>query len=163
MFRNMSMALIRHERIITTEAKAKALRPFFEKLVTLARKGDLHSRRLVASKLGPSADAEVKPGDEADADHRTVLQKLFQDIGPRFKDRPGGYTRIVKRHQRRLGDAGVTAYIELLKEGEVRTKRERAAAPAPAPVPAPQTEEKSEEPQGGAEAQASGGEQTPAS
>jgi large subunit ribosomal protein L17 len=164
MFRNMSMALIRHERIITTEAKAKALRPFFEKLVTLARKGDLHSRRLVASKLGPSADAEVNPGSEADADHRTVLQKLFQDIGPRFKDRPGGYTRIVKRHQRRLGDAGVTAYIELLKEGEVRTKRERTAAPAPAPVPTPEApEEKSETSQGGGEAQASGGEQSPAS
>ncbi len=133
LFRNMSMSLIRHERIITTLPKAKALRPFFEKLVTLARKGDLHARRMAASKLGPSADAEVKPGDESDADHRTVLQKLFQDLGPRFKDRPGGYTRIIKRHERRLGDAGATAYIELLPAGEVRTKRRKEAAPAPAP------------------------------
>jgi large subunit ribosomal protein L17 len=59
------------------------------------------------------------------------LQKLFQDIGPRFKDRNGGYTRIIKRHQRRLGDAGVTAQIELLKVGEVKIKKEAAPAPAP--------------------------------
>jgi len=131
LFRNMSMALIRHEEIITTLPKAKALRPFFERLVTLARKGDLHSRRLAAAKLGPSADAEVVPGDSKEADHRSVLQKLFQDIGPRFKDRNGGYTRIIKRHQRRLGDAGVTAQIELLKEGEVKIKKEPAPAPAP--------------------------------
>ncbi|MEI7684393.1 MAG: 50S ribosomal protein L17 [Planctomycetota bacterium] len=131
MFRNMSMALIRHESIITTLPKAKALKPFFERLVTLARKGDLHSRRLAASKLGPSADAEVVPGDGSDADHRSVLQKLFQDIGPRFKTRDGGYTRIIKRHQRRLGDAGVTAHIELLKDGEIKIKKETAPAPAP--------------------------------
>lgn len=131
MFRNMSMALIRHESIITTLPKAKALKPFFERLVTLARKGDLHSRRLAAAKLGPSADAEVVPGDGTDADHRSVLQKLFSDLGPRFKERNGGYTRIIKRHQRRLGDAGVTAHIALLKEGEVKAKKKVAPAPAP--------------------------------
>jgi large subunit ribosomal protein L17 len=150
MFRNMTMALIRHERIITTVAKARALRPFVEKLITLARKGDLHSRRQVASKLGRSGEAEVTPIESttesekaADRDTRTVLQKLFTDVGPRFKDRPGGYTRIVKRHQRRLGDASETAYIELLKEGEVRAKKERAPAPTPAPetpTPAPAIE-----------------------
>jgi len=133
LLRNLATSLLEHGKIKTTLPKAKALRPFFEKLVTLARKGDLHARRMAASKLGPSADAEVKPGDESDADHRTVLQKLFQDLGPRFKDRPGGYTRIIKRHERRLGDAGATAYIELLPAGEVRTKRRKEAAPAPAP------------------------------
>ena len=137
MFRNMSMALIRHESIITTFAKAKALRPYFERLVTLARKGDLHSRRLAAARMGPSADAEVVPGDGADADHRSVLQKLFQDIGPRFKDRNGGYTRIIKRHQRRLGDASLTAFIELLKAGETKVKKESAPAPAPQVKPEP--------------------------
>jgi large subunit ribosomal protein L17 len=157
MFRNMTMALIRHERIITTVAKARALRPFVEKLITLARKGDLHSRRQVASKLGRSGEAEVVPpeanGDGTTADPQLVLQKLFAVIGPRFKDRPGGYTRIVKRHQRRLGDASETAYIELLKEGETRVKKERAPAPTPAPeIPAVPPEEpkaeapKSEEP-----------------
>ena len=62
----------------------------------------------------------------------TVLKKLFNDIGPRYKDRPGGYTRILKLHHRRLGDAGETAIIELLKEGETKPKKERpTAAPAP--------------------------------
>ena len=136
MFRNMSMALIRHERIITTVAKAKALRPFFEKLVTLARKGDLHARRMVASKLGRSAEAEVNPEGKEPADRRTILQKLFSELGPRFKDRPGGYTRVIKRHERRLGDAGETAFIELLKEGEVKPKKV-AHAPAPVHVDAP--------------------------
>jgi large subunit ribosomal protein L17 len=145
MFRNMTMALIRHERIITTVAKAKALRPFVEKLITLARKGDLHSRRQAASKLGRSGEAELVPpeanGSETTADPQLVLQKLFAVIGPRFKERPGGYTRIVKRHERRLGDASETAYIELLKEGEVRAKKERAPAPTPAPAPETPTPE----------------------
>ena len=147
MFRNMSMALIRHERIITTHAKARALRPFVEKLITLARKGDLHSRRQAAKKLGRSGEAQVDPGHQDGADKRTVLQKLFQDLGPRYKDRPGGYTRIVKRHERRLGDAGVTSYIELLKDGETRVRKERTAAPSPAPVPVPETHAVTHEPE----------------
>ena len=164
MFRNMTMALIRHERIITTVAKAKALRPFVEKLITLARKGDLHSRRQVESKLGRSGAAEVTPLEATteseaatDRDTRTVLQKLFSDVGPRFKTRPGGYTRIVKRHQRRLGDASETAYIELLKEGEVRAKKERAPAPTPVvetPTPAieaPKAESTETKPEASAE------------
>ena len=60
----------------------------------------------------------------------SVLKKLFKEIGPRFATRPGGYTRIIKRHERRLGDAGRTAFIELLKEGETKV---RTKAPAPAP------------------------------
>jgi large subunit ribosomal protein L17 len=141
LYRNLTMALIRHERIITTLEKAKAVRPFVEKLITMARKGTLHARRLVASRLGPMADAEVRPATrsaEEEADHRTVLQKLFTDIAPRYVDRPGGYTRILKRHERRVGDAGRTAYLELLKEGEVRS---RAKAPRTAPAPAPMLEE----------------------
>src|SRR5438128_925098 len=83
LFRNLTAALIRHERIITTLEKAKELRPFVEKLITLARKGTLHARRLALARLGPAADAEVKPGDGDDADHRTILAKLFADLGPR--------------------------------------------------------------------------------
>src|SRR5437660_12608786 len=82
LYRNLTMALIRHERIITTVEKAKAVRPFVEKLITLARKNTLHARRLVASRLGPMADAEVKPEGKDDADDRTVLQKLLADIAP---------------------------------------------------------------------------------
>jgi large subunit ribosomal protein L17 len=136
LMRSLSMALIRHERIITTVEKAKEVRPFVEKLITLAKKGTLHARRLAAARLGPMADAEVKPGTGDDADHRPVLVKLFAEIGPRFADRPGGYTRIIKRHERRLGDAGHTAFIELLKEGEQKV---RARAPAP-----PRVEEEEE-------------------
>jgi large subunit ribosomal protein L17 len=120
LFRNLSRALIEHGRIITTEPKAKELRPFIEKLVTLAKKGTLHARRLALQRL-PDKDS---------------VEKLFKDIGPRFADRPGGYTRIIKRHERRLGDAGHTAFIEFLKAGETKT---RARAEASAPV-APRVE-----------------------
>src|ERR1700756_554042 len=126
LMRNLARALFEHERIITTLEKAKEARRFVEKLITLAKKGTLHARRLVLMRL---------PDREA-------VEKLFE-IAPRFADRPGGYTRVIKRHQRRLGDAGQTAFLELLKEGETKVKtRERAPAPAPRvrePVPAPQT------------------------
>jgi large subunit ribosomal protein L17 len=139
LMRNLARALIQHERIVTTVEKAKELRRFVEKLITLAKKGlasgdsvrTLHARRLVLSRLGPVAkapfyDDEGKPTDD------WVLKKLFKEIGPRFASRPGGYTRIIKRHERRLGDGGRTAFIELLKEGETKV---RARTPAPAPAP----------------------------
>jgi large subunit ribosomal protein L17 len=118
LMRNLTRALVEHGRIITTVEKAKALRPFVEKLITLAKKNTLHARRLVLARL---CDKEA-------------VSKLFKEIGPRFADRPGGYTRIIKRHERRLGDAGCTAFIELLKEGETKV-RPRAAAPAPRVTP----------------------------
>src|SRR5262249_42594419 len=99
LMRNLTMALIRHERIITTVENAKALRPFVEKLITQAKKGTLPAGRLVMARLGPPANAEVRPAEKADddkADSRKVLKKLFDEIGPRFADRPGGYTRIIK-------------------------------------------------------------------
>ncbi len=142
LYRNLTMSLIRHERIITTLEKAKAVRPFVEKLITLAKKGTLHARRLAIARLGPSGVAAVKPPEgkkDETPDMRRVLVKLFDDLGPRFKDRPGGYTRIIKRHERRLGDAGRTAYLELLKEGEVKVKAKAAR-------PAPRIEEEEEQP-----------------
>ncbi len=80
-----------------------------------------------------------------------MVQKLFTEIAPRFADRPGGYTRIIKRHERRLGDAGHTAFLELLKAGETKVQRRKpAAAPAPAPrvteTPAPKVEQPAEAP-----------------
>ena len=116
--RNLARALFEHERIITTLEKAKEVRPFAEKLITLAKKGGLHHRRLALARLPD----------------REIITKLFNDIGPRFQDRPGGYTRIIKRHERRLGDAGRTAFLELLKAGETKVHA-RAAAPPPAPSP----------------------------
>jgi large subunit ribosomal protein L17 len=102
--------------------KAKEVRPFVEKLITLAKRGDLHARRLALMRL-PDRD---------------VVAKLFKEIGPRFEDRPGGYTRVIKRHERRLGDAGRTAFLELLKAGETKV---RAKAPSPPPAPAPKKKE----------------------
>jgi large subunit ribosomal protein L17 len=116
LMRNLARALIEHERIITTVPKAKEARPFVEKLITLAKKGTLHARRLAIARLGD----------------KEMVAKLFKEIGPRFADRPGGYTRIIKRHERRLGDGGQTAFLELLKAGETKVQK-RAPAPAPAP------------------------------
>jgi large subunit ribosomal protein L17 len=144
LYRNLALALFRHERIITTLEKAKGVRPFVEKLITLAKRGDLHARRMAIARMGPVAAAEVKPAEGDDeGDGRTIIQKLFGEIGPRFADRPGGYTRIIKRHQRRLGDGGKTAFLELLKEGETRS---RARAPAPAPAPRVEEERSEEQP-----------------
>ncbi len=119
--RNLSRALFEHGRIITTLAKAKEVRPFVEKLITLAKKGTLHHRRLAIQRLPDPA----------------IIKLLFDEIAPRFHDRAGGYTRIIKRHERRLGDAGETAFLELLKEGEQKfmARREEPAAPAPALEP----------------------------
>src|SRR5438552_683072 len=114
LYRNLTRALIEHGRIITTVAKAKAVRPFAEKLITLAKKGTLHARRLAIARLRD----------------KDAVKRLFDEIGPRFADRPGGYTRVIKRHERRLGDAGPTAFLELLKAGETKVRKK---APAPAP------------------------------
>ncbi|MGL4552416.1 MAG: 50S ribosomal protein L17 [Gemmataceae bacterium] len=153
LFRNLTLALIRHERIITTVAKAKAVRPFIEKLITLARKNTLHARRQVLATLGPPSKAEVRPVDaEAsktkppDADERQVIIKLFTEIAPRYVDRPGGYLRILKRSERRLGDAGVTAFLEFVKPGDRPAKKKAAPAPAPIAAPKPVETPKAEEP-----------------
>lgn len=141
MFRNMTRALIENERIITTEAKAKELRSFVEKLITLAKKNTLHARRLVIARLGSVAKTDLYRVVKKEGGHKeeektgdTLVQKLFNEIAPRFADRPGGYTRVIKRHERRLGDAGRTAFIELLKAGETKSRARKPAA-APAPVP----------------------------
>jgi large subunit ribosomal protein L17 len=99
MLNNMATSLFVHGRVITTEAKAKELRPFAEKLITLARRGDLHARRLVERKIKD----------------RETLTRLFGEIGPRFAARPGGYTRILKLGHRE-GDGADVARIELLAE-----------------------------------------------
>jgi large subunit ribosomal protein L17 len=99
MLNNMVTSLFRHERVVTTQAKAKELRPFAERLITLARRGDLHARRLVERRVRD----------------REVSGRLFAEIGPRFAGRPGGYTRIVKLGHR-PGDAAELARIELLAE-----------------------------------------------
>src|SRR5205809_4947770 len=127
LFRNLTRALIlsKNGRITTTLEKAKEVRPFVEKLITLAKKGTLHHRRLALARLPD----------------RAIIALLFNEIGPRFQDRPGGYTRIIKRHERRLGDAGRTAFLELLKAGETKVRlKEKGEAPVPAPAPVTEPE-----------------------
>jgi large subunit ribosomal protein L17 len=97
MFANMSASLIKHEQIVTTLPKAKELRPIVEKLITLGKRGDLHARR--------QAIAQMR--DE------TQVQKLFATVGPRYKDRNGGYTRILNAGFR-YGDNAPLAVIELV-------------------------------------------------
>ena len=97
MFRNQAAALIKHEQITTTVAKAKELRPYVEKLVTLAKKGGLSNRRLAHARLMDDAQ----------------LVKLFDVIGPRYEDRNGGYTRIIKAGSR-ASDASPMAVIEFV-------------------------------------------------
>jgi large subunit ribosomal protein L17 len=143
--RNLTRSLIEHGRIITTVQKAKELRPFIEKLITLAKRGlatgdpikSLHARRLVMARLGPVAKVELYDS-KGEPTGDLVIQKLFNEIAPRYKDRAGGYTRIIKRHEWRLGDAGATAFIELLKEGETKIRASvKKETVAPAPIPAP--------------------------
>jgi large subunit ribosomal protein L17 len=95
--RNMAINLFRHDRIETTTAKAKELRPYAERLITLAKRGDLHARRLAAQRIH---DPEV-------------LRRLFSEIAPKYSSRPGGYTRILKLGPRQ-GDAAEMALIELV-------------------------------------------------
>jgi large subunit ribosomal protein L17 len=97
LYSNLAGALIEHGRIKTTQAKAKAVKPFAEQMITLGKRGDLHARRL--------ALAELRSQD--------VVHQLFADVAPRFADRPGGYTRIVKLGPR-LGDAAEMVYLELV-------------------------------------------------
>ncbi|MFI4997904.1 MAG: 50S ribosomal protein L17 [Hyphomicrobiales bacterium] len=97
MFANLAASLIKHEQIITTLPKAKDLRPVVEKLVTLGKRGDLHARRQAMAKLG-------------DAD---MVKKLIDVLGPRYKERHGGYTRILKAGYR-YGDAAPVAVIEFV-------------------------------------------------
>jgi large subunit ribosomal protein L17 len=98
LLRNLATSLFRHERVETTTTKAKELRPYAERLITLARRGDVHARRIAGRKI----------------QDRDVLGKLFDDIAPRYAERPGGYTRILKLGNRK-GDAAEMSLIELVR------------------------------------------------
>ena len=97
LYANLACSLIEHGRIRTTEAKAKAVKPYAEKMITLGRRGDLHARRQVLSELRS----------------QEVVHQLFADVAPRMADRPGGYTRIIKIGPRQ-GDAAEMVYLELV-------------------------------------------------
>ena len=97
MMANLATDLFLHDRVVTTQAKAKAVRPIAEKLITKARKGDLHARRVVLKTIR----------------NKEAVARLFEEVGPRYADRDGGYTRITKLGPRR-GDGAEEAIIELV-------------------------------------------------
>ncbi|MHA1190399.1 MAG: 50S ribosomal protein L17 [Alphaproteobacteria bacterium] len=120
MFANMAAALIEHEQIVTTLPKAKELRPIMDKLITLAKRGDLHARRQAISKVRD----------------KVMVGKLFETLGPRYEDRNGGYVRVMRAGYR-YGDNAPRAVIEFVdRDVEARGAGDKARA---------ETEEKSEE------------------
>jgi large subunit ribosomal protein L17 len=147
LYSNLAGALIEHGRIKTTVTKAKAVKPIAEQMITLGRRGDLHARRQATAFLRS----------------RDVVHKLFAEVAPRFKDRPGGYSRII-RIGPRPGDAAEMVYLELVDEEYVESRREErtpaptateaaAAEPAQAAEEPPATEEELlEDPEASAEA-----------
>ncbi|MGH3249482.1 MAG: 50S ribosomal protein L17 [Trebonia sp.] len=125
MLANLAASLFEHGKITTTEARARRLRPYAEKLITFAKRGDLHARRQVESVI-PANHRSAATGDR-------IVHTLFAEIGPAMADRPGGYTRITKIGHRK-GDAAPMAVIELVR-GEVgasKTRRRTRRATAPA-------------------------------
>jgi large subunit ribosomal protein L17 len=147
LYANLASALIEHERIQTTLAKAKAVKPIAEQMITLGRRGDVHARRQAVAFLGS----------------KDIVHKLFDELGPRYAERPGGYSRIIRLGPR-PGDAAEMVYLELVdtplvfktrvedlpKEGGEQAETEAAAEPEDATevVEAePEVEEAEEEPE----------------
>jgi large subunit ribosomal protein L17 len=118
--RNLASSLFEHETISTTIQKAKNVRGFAEKMITLAKKGDLASRRRVISLLNNRAIYENQEGQMVKTG--TVVGKLFSELGPRYLDRPGGYTRIIRLAKRRLGDNGQLVLLQLVGRQEEEAK-----------------------------------------
>mgnify|MGYP006282712029 FL=1 len=113
LYRNLVISLIAHERIKTTTPKAKEARRLADRLITFAKRGDLSARRHAARILNDKA----------------AVQKLFEELGPRYAERPGGYTRVVKFAKPRRGDAAEMALLELVQDGD-RPDRKRSARKA---------------------------------
>jgi large subunit ribosomal protein L17 len=128
MLANLASSLFEHGKITTTEARARRLRPYAEKLITLAKRGDVHARRQVETVITPNRRS-------ADGGDR-IVHTLFAEIGPAMAERPGGYTRITKIGHRK-GDAAPMAVIELV-QGDVGASRTRRRTRRPAASAVPQ-------------------------
>lgn len=111
MLRNMVTSLLKHEQIVTTDAKAKSIRPLAEKMITLAKRGDLHSRRMALSYM----------------QDKTVTHRLFEEIAGRFTERQGGYVRIVKKGVRK-GDGAPVSVVQLVSKSEEAKKGKKKKA-----------------------------------
>jgi large subunit ribosomal protein L17 len=135
MRRNLVASLIQHETISTTIEKAKEVKPFAEKLVTLAKKGTLAARRRAIALLRNRDIVDYEDGRAVKTG--TVIGKLFSELGPRYLDRPGGYTRIIRLSLRRLGDNGQLVLLQFIgadesskKHGKTSTKKRSRKKPA---------------------------------
>lgn len=123
MRRNLVASLIQHETVSTTVEKAKEVKPFAEKLITLAKKGTLAARRRAISLLGNRDIIEDEDGRPVKTG--TIVGKLFSELGPRYLDRAGGYTRIIRLSMRRLGDNGQLVLLQLIGADEGLTKHSK--------------------------------------
>jgi large subunit ribosomal protein L17 len=133
MRRNVVASLFQHETISTTIEKAKEVKPFAEKLITLAKKGDLAARRRAIALLGNRDIIDYEDGQAVRKG--TVIGKLFSELGPRYLDRPGGYTRIIRLSLKRLGDNGQLVLLQLIgadermeKAGKKRSRKKSRRA-----------------------------------
>lgn len=124
--RNLAIALFTHGQITTTLPKAKSVQPFVERLITIARKGDLASRRRVIALLGHDQIVVKNDTDESVQRNKygeltggpKIVKKIFDEIAPQFVDRPGGYSRIIKLARHRIGDGSDLVVLQLLAKGE---------------------------------------------
>jgi large subunit ribosomal protein L17 len=130
LLRNLTQSLFEHGQIRTTLPKAKELVRFVEPLITLAKKNTLAARRLVIARLRDRLMTDPRDQDMLLDD--TVIQKLFKDIAPTYADRNGGYTRIIKTAEWRIGDAGDIAIVQLVDIAQVRRKTPITRQPAAA-------------------------------
>jgi large subunit ribosomal protein L17 len=123
MRRNIAASLFQHETISTTMEKAKEVKPFAEKLITLAKKGTLPARRRAIALLG---NRDIIDYEDGNAVHKgTIVGKLFSELGPRYLDRAGGYTRIIRLSLRRLGDNGQVVLLQLVAPDEGVKKKSK--------------------------------------
>lgn len=126
MRRNLVASLFEHETISTTMEKAKEVKSFAEKLITLAKKGTLSARRRAIALLG---DRDIIGSEDGKPVKKgTIIRKLFSELGPRYLDRAGGYTRIIRLSLRRLGDDGRLVLFQLLGEDEALPAKGQAAS-----------------------------------
>ena len=139
--RNLAASLFEHGTISTTRQKAKFVQPFAEKLITLAKDGSLHARRRAIALLQDRDVCKVEGGEPVK--ETKIIAKLFSEIGPRFLERNGGYTRIINLPLRRVGDNGLLVLLQLVgeKEATVSTKPARRHAPPTTPEPVDSTAE----------------------
>lgn len=134
MWRNMAASLFTHGQITTTLPKAKSVKPFVERLITMAKKGDLASRRRVISKLQDRIIVRSVDDDDVSynrdgevVDGPRLVKKLFDEIAPKYMDRPGGYTRIVRLDQRRVGDGSDLVVLQLVGDEDGPNVKGRAS------------------------------------